>query len=324
MLPRTPLLALVLLAACSSEFGLNEQAAPRGADMPAGDTATPEADADATDADTTDTGGASAPDATDTGETGGVPEDGAADDPPPEDDCVDTSDLVYVLSRDDASLYLFDPSSLTFSSLGRLACGTSASPGSMAVARDGTAYIRYSDETVYAVDIATGACARTAYSDRVTAFGSFGMGYATDSAETWRDQLYVANSEQLGRLDTNSWSLTTIGRLPSQAELTGNAEGQLWAFLPLESPAVLAQYDTTSGAQLTSVRLPNFPDAGDIDTFAFATWGGDAWLFVRVYGMGSSTDVYQVTPDGTMIRVLDDVGFDVVGAGASTCAPTDP
>ena len=70
-------------------------------------------------------------------------------------------------------------------------------------------------------------------------------------------------------------------------------------------------------------RFQGFPDVGDIDTFAFAAWGGEFWLFVRTYGMGSSTDVYRVTADGTLSRVLEDVGFDVVGAGVSTCAPSD-
>jgi hypothetical protein len=45
-------------------------------------------------------------------------------------------------------------------------------------------------------------------------------------------------------------------------------------------------------------------------------------VFVREYGMGSSTDVYKVTSTGAMSKVLSDVGFDVVGAGVSTCAPS--
>jgi hypothetical protein len=39
-----------------------------------------------------------------------------------------------------------------------------------------------------------------------TGFDSFGMGYATDAADTWRDQLYVANGTTLGILDTATWT----------------------------------------------------------------------------------------------------------------------
>ena len=241
--------------------------------------------------------------------------------PAPEDDCEDTSDLVYVIDRDEEALYLFDPPTGTFSMLGALDCGLWAgTPASMSVSRDGVAYVRYSDQTVYAVDLVTLDCTETSYG---SGFGAFGMGFATDSATTWQDTLYVANSNQLATLDTTTWSLNTVGGLPSQSELTGNAAGELWAMLPLESPAQLVQLDTTDASILTTHHLPGFPNPYDIDTFAFATWGGEFWLFVRTYGMGSSTDVYRVTASGQLTLAVPDSGMDIVGAGVSTCAPTN-
>ncbi len=260
----------------------------------------------------------------DSGDTGApAEEETEEEDPAPEDDCDHTSDLIYVIARDDGALYTFDPEALTFSRLGVLRCGTSATPESMSVARDGVAYVRGSDDGLYAVDLTTLACSATSYSDRETGFGAFGMGFATQDADTWRDELFVANEGWLGRLDTSSFSLSSLGRMPSQAELSGNADGELWAFFPLESPATLARLDKEDASVLEEVALPRFPDAGDIDTFAFATWGGEWWLFVREHGMGSSTDVYRVTAEGEMTKELSEVGFDVVGAGVSTCAPTE-
>jgi len=256
------------------------------------------------------------PGAEDTGE--GVTD----EDPPAEDDCDHTSDRVYAIARDDGSLYLFDPETLSFTRLARLSCGTSATPASMAVARDGVAYVRYSDDAVYQVDLETFACAPTSYADRRGVFGSFGMGYATDSADTWRETLYVANDASLAAVDTDTWTLSPLGRVASQPELTGNADGELWAMLPLEHPAQLARLSPEDAHTLETIALPDFPSASDIDTFAFATWGGSFWLFVRSYGMGSSTDVYEVDSAGHMSTVLEDVGFDVVGAGVSTCAPS--
>lgn len=240
---------------------------------------------------------------------------------PPEDDCRHTSDLIYVLSRGDGRLMTFDPVTAEFTSLGTPRCGSTQTPGSMAVSRDGVAYVRYADDSVFAVYLDTMACTPTSYSDRRTHFDSFGMGYSTDSADTWRDQLYVANGSTLGVLDTATWTLTPIGDMPSQSELTGNAEGELWAMLPLERVAELARLDKSNGQRVERLSLPDFPDPAGIDTFAFATWNGRFYLFIREYGMGSSTDVYEVTRAGVMRRVLSDVGFDVVGAGVSTCAP---
>ena len=250
------------------------------------------------------------------------PDEPEDEEPPPEDDCEHTSDLVYVIERDDDTLYLFDPDALAFERLGRVSCPGSAAPESMAVSRDGTAYVRGSDDEVYAVDLETLACERTDIAVPAS-LGSFGMGFATEDADTWRDDLYVADADSVGLLDTRSGSLEILGGMPSQSELTGNAEGELWAILPLESPAALALLDKDTGRELDRIAMSGFPNPGDIDTFAFATWGGDFWVFVRSYGMGNTTDVYRVTPDGTMTRELRDVGFDVVGAGVSTCAPSE-
>ena len=241
------------------------------------------------------------------------------EEPPPADDCADTSDLVYVIDRDEEALYLFDPVAVSFGLVGDLDCGLWAgTPASMSVSRDGFAYVRYSDNTVYAVDLQTMDCTETSYG---SSFGSFGMGFATEDAATWQDDLYVANANLLARLDTATWSLTTLGGLPSQSELTGNAAGELWAMLPLETPAELVQLDKGNGQVLDSYGLWGFPDPFDIDTFAFATWGGEFWVFVRSYGMGNSTDVYRVTATGVLELVWPDSGMDVVGAGVSTCAP---
>ena len=312
--------ALVLCSACTYEYDLShpdkDNTGPLDTAAPEEptDTAAPaeEEEEEEPEADSADVGEEIDPD------TGSAPE---QSDPPAEDDCTDTSDKVYVISRDDSALYLFDPPTLSFTRLARLDCGTSQTPGSMAVARDGVAYVRYADDSLYAVDLETYDCIETTYRDR--AFGSFGMGYATNSGDTWRDQLYVANEDQLAVLDPSTWTLTDLGRMPSQSELTGNAEGELWAILPLESPAQLVQVDKDHGDVLETIRMPSFPDPSDIDTFAFATWGGSFWIFVRSYGMGESTDVYQVTGTGLFSKVSDNIGFDIVGAGVSTCAPTE-
>jgi hypothetical protein len=39
--------------------------------------------------------------------------------------------------------------------------------------------------------------------------------------------------------------------------------------------------------------------------------------------MGESTDVYEVDATGTMRQIADRIGINVVGAGVSTCAPTE-
>jgi|MDSW01.2.fsa_nt_gb hypothetical protein len=250
-------------------------------------------------------------------ETEAPPEEDAP--PPPPDDCAGISDLIYVIDKEDESLYLFDPETGSLNFHGELDCAIFAgTPASMSVARDGYAYIRYADNTVYSVHLETMNCTETAYD---ADFGAFGMGYATAHATTWQDNLYIANANTLAKLNTETWSLDTLGTLPSQSELTGNGDGELWAILPLETPARLAHIDKNNAQVLSSINLNGFPDPYGIDTFAFATWGGEFFLFVRSYGMGSSTDVYRVRTDGSFDMVVHGTGLNIVGAGVSTCAP---
>ena len=242
------------------------------------------------------------------------------EEPAPEDDCEDTSELIYVVERDNDTLMLFDPQTVSFTALGALECDYWSRPASMGIARDGVGLVRYADDSVYEVDLETLACTPVDYS-RPGDFDSFGMGFATERAGTWRDHLFVADRDTLARFDRNTHEITPVGTMPSQSELTGNAAGELWAFLPLEHPAALVELDQTNGRELQYLSLPGFPDASNLDAFAFAAWDGEFWLFVRTYGMGNSTDVYRVTASGELILERERVGFDVVGAGVSTCAP---
>jgi hypothetical protein len=241
--------------------------------------------------------------------------------PPPEDDCTETSDLIYTVDKNTQNMYLFDPNSSSFSMLGALPCddwGWEGDPGSMGVSRNGYAYVRYSGGLLYEVDVTDLSCEESNFSSHN--FGAYGMGYATDHGNTWQDQLYIANSDTVASLNVQTGQYTTIGYMPSQSELTGNANGELWAFLPLEQPAKLVQLDKNNGNIVESISINSF-SLQDLDTFAFAYWGGDFYLFVRLYGQ--STNVYKVERNGTQTLVLEDSGLNIVGAGVSTCAPTE-
>ena len=237
---------------------------------------------------------------------------------PPADDCDHTSDLIYAIDSNSDELYLFDPLSNQFQSLGVIDCGMFVTPESMSVARNGVAYVR-SGSDVYAVDVQTLNCSPTNFN--APNFGSFGMGFSTVSPNSWHEALFIANGSTLAQLDTQNWQLSPVGNLPSQSELTGNAAGELWAFFPLEQPAQLSRLNRSTAQIQQSISLPQFPSPYDIDTFAFATWNGDFYLFVRTYGMGNSTDVFKVSANGSMVKVVEDSGLNIVGAGVSTCAP---
>ena len=118
--------------------------------------------------------------------------------PAPENDCTETSDLIYTIDRDSQEMFIFDPVNATFNSLGTLPCddwGWEGDPGSMGVSRNGYAYVRYSGGTLYEVDLTDLSCNEGNFSSHN--FGAYGMGYATNHQNTWQDQLYIANSNNI-------------------------------------------------------------------------------------------------------------------------------
>ena len=251
------------------------------------------------------------------------PADPPEDDPPPPDDCDVSSDKIYVIDKDRSDLHLFDPATQQLSVVGRIDCDSFSTPASMAVSRGGKAYVRYSDNSLFEIDLSQPSlpCVDTGY--RNGSFGSFGMGYATDSSTTWHDQLYVSNNGQVAALDTDTWQRTVVTPLSSLAtELTGNAAGQLWALAVQagRGATTLQRVNQHTGAVAASVRLQQFPDPFEVDTFALAAWGGDLYAF---YALNSSntSEVWRITPAGQMTRVVANLGVNVVGAGVSTCAP---
>jgi hypothetical protein len=59
------------------------------------------------------------------------------------------------------------------------------------------------------------------------------------------------------------------------------------------------------------------------DGFSVAFWGGHLWVFTGISDANANSMLLEVAPeDGTFEMRLPDVGFEVVGAGVSTCAPT--
>ena len=245
---------------------------------------------------------------------------------PPSDDCSDASKLVYVAS-DENDLYSFAPDKLTFTKLGRLAC-PSQTVNSMAVDRSGTAWVNYDDGKIYKVEIKSLHCTATSY---VPAQGRFtkvlGMGFAADAPGSANETLFVADNrgKGIGKVDLATMTLTPLGAYTgelagSNAELTGTGDARLFGFFTT-SPAHFAAIDKATGQTPTATLLPTV-DASS-GGYAFSFWGGDFW-FYTANDTPTTSVTHYVSADGTASVVLSDIGFVIVGAGVSTCAPTVP
>ena len=247
------------------------------------------------------------------------------------DSCSDAARLVYLVDQNDAFLR-YDPSSGAITNIGQLHCVSGASPFSMAVSRDAVAYVLYSNHHIYAVSTADASCTPTSFTIDQMGFQEFGMGFVSNDAGSTDETLFIAGgsalgigggSSTLGSVDISSWTVSSIGPLSGSPELTGNGLGELWGFFPDTSPMAVRQLDKTTGARIQEYDVSAI-GSGRASAWAFAHWGGRYYMFYQA-GLQTQTSIYSLSPDTNVVApVLMDIGYTIVGAGVSTCAPTMP
>lgn len=260
--------------------------------------------------------------------------DGGSSGGDPLNDCATDTKDVYVISGENG-LYQFHPPDLSFKHVGMVACPTGgATPTSMAVDRRGIAWVRHSDGTLWKVSTKTLECEPVDYAPLDGSFVKFGMGFATATAGSTYEELFLSDSDGAGlaKLDTSSLGVRFIGPYTGgldgkSAELTGTGAGKLYGFFTT-TPAQIAEISKSTGEIINPKELPGVV-AGN--AWAFSFYGGDFYIYTSALpgsggppmaGAGSRVTRYRPS-DGTIQVVKEAVGFKIVGAGVSTCAPTE-
>jgi hypothetical protein len=242
----------------------------------------------------------------------------------------DATAFVFVLSSAN-DLYSFAPDKKVFTKIGALGCATTSAPNSMAVDRQAVAWVNYLDGTLRPVSTKDAGCQGQPIT-LPAAWSPVGMGFSSASAGSTSETLYLAGARAaatsgFGRVDFGAGSVVPIGQFTAplmgqDAELTGTGDGRLFGFFAA-SPVQIAEIDKTSGAVLSSTPLTQIGTPSD---FAFSFWGGRFYLYTYPNETGTSTNVSEYDPGTGAVDTsyMTDIGFLIVGAGVSTCAPTAP
>lgn len=255
--------------------------------------------------------------------------------------CGENADLVYLVDEQ-YRLLSFNPKDgkNELKLLGNISCpagpsfgGGTATPFSMSVDRDARAWILYNSGEIFWVSTKDLSCKASGFMTAQNGFETFGMGFVTDGVGTEAETLYVTGGSflepgkgRMAQIDKKSLMLSPIGTLPTTEygpELTGTGRGELWAYFPGTSECFIAKMDKTTGQP--AMKYPQSPLPGSVRAWAFAHWGGRFYMFVTVFepALGrNNSQVLMFNPDdGTVVRVLDNLPYIIVGAGVSTCAP---
>ena len=251
-------------------------------------------------------------------------------------DCPDSDTLLIYVITDKYLLQTFNPGNGQFTTISRINCPAGqdtedptkpAQPFSMAVDRRGTAYILFTDNLLYRVSTATGACIGTSYRRGQVGFERFGMGFATNTSGL-NEKLFVAGDQQnngtvgLASIDPSTFTLSYVGTDPSitSAELTGTGDGRLFSFYADpndDSTSDIGEVDTQTGLLLGS---RHFDTVDQGNGWAFAFWGGDFYMF---HAPNRTSTVTRWRPSDNSVATVATTapGTVIVGAGVSTCAP---
>ncbi len=243
---------------------------------------------------------------------------------------------IYLISSEN-ELLRFYPPDLSITTIGTLECPLNApgAPFSMAVNRQGIAFVLFSSGELFRVSTLTGVCTATEFVSNPAIFpANFGMGFSANKNDPG-ESLFVAGvtsndpgaTSRLGLINTENFAMA-IGAPLSQdigsPELTGTGDSRLFAFGPATTSnpdSHLAEIDKGTSAVLSDEILDLQQTA--ISAWAFAFWGGDFYIFTSEQ-QGTSV-IHRYTPGGTttppLVKQID--GLTIVGAGVSTCAPSE-
>ena len=242
------------------------------------------------------------------------------------DNCSADAKLVYVVDEN-YQLSQFDPIAKSFHDLGPLNCQAKfgATPFSMGIDRNATAWVLYSSGELFRVDTTTLNCTKTPWASQAGLM-QYGMGFSTDVAGGTADTLFVCGgtggpsspTSQLAKLSTTGFTAQPVGPVTGWPELTGTGNAELWGFFPDANNPRMARLDKGNGSAAATFPLPTLK--GMPTAWAFAFYGGDYYVFLSK-DSETFTTVYQVSNTGQIKGSTPTVGRKIVGAGVSTCAP---
>jgi hypothetical protein len=224
----------------------------------------------------------------------------------------------YLLDEAGA-LYTFSPATLETVLLGTPDCGTTELPWTVSVSREGVAYLVFEDWNIYAVDLASLGCKKTAFQP-----GQLGISEEfaiAISRATPTERMFVYGQPPgmpgpiLTSTDLTSFVLTEVGpvlplTMPETAfDMQADLLGHLFVFTV---DGLLTEIDATT-AQVTISSQTDFPPSED-SSWAVMTYQDQVYMFANLqvarYDATSHTAVVLGSLTGT---------GDIVGASAVPC-----
>jgi hypothetical protein len=220
------------------------------------------------------------------------------------------------LIAESGSLYRFAPETASAQRVGGVTCpaGT-ASPWTLAVSKDGIAYVLYSDWNIYRLDLVSLGCTATPYVSGQLSFpGNVSIAISAGIAP---ERLIVYGAKNgppwLASSDLTSFALADIGPItPDPREFPvdtqADAYGRLFA---LTKSGALLQINPNTGSLIAKDQTAFSATAGG---WAVLTWNAQVYFFGGTTGAVQRYDLAAKT-----LTAIGTIGDTIVGASAAPC-----
>lgn len=238
--------------------------------------------------------------------------------------CPAGANFIFTIDED-TTLSRFNAENAQFFDVGLINCPTlsGGTPNSMAVDRQGDAWLNYSSGELFRLLTDTLVCQPTPFDPAQDSFQTWGMSFAENSPGSTTETLFVAQQSTptiLSQFDLNTFTLTTNVQVQAgaQPELTGDDDANLFGFFPSATPPFIARIGKTDGALDRVLPLPSL--GGAPQAWGVAAYQGNFYVFLQRQS-DSSTSVYRVNGGSGQVDTLaSNTGRRVVGVGVATCA----
>jgi len=244
--------------------------------------------------------------------------------------------FIYVMDSW-GTLSRFSPTDKALTRVGVVRCSTELAGPTLAVDRQGNAYVDYeigqldagTSRPLYEINTEAATCA-----GEIPGFSWLGaMAFASNGAT---ETLYVVTGQDdaLGAANLSTGTVEPIGPIKAASSsgyhsLTGTGDGRLFDFVvPVgtaqQGEQQIVQLDPTNASVLSRFTLPS--ELGTIQN-PTAFWGGKIYIFYQVFAtqlsVDSTTSIAQYDPATNAFEAefMSGITQDITAAAVSSCAP---
>jgi hypothetical protein len=235
----------------------------------------------------------------------------------------ETKNYAYLMDRNN-TLYQFNPTTYSLTTIGPITCSTSSSLYSIALQRNGILWAGFADGTLFRYNIKSQLCTSTTFVANQSNFQQFTMTFlksTTDTSETLYLSQQNGTNNSLATVNINTFVLSVVGNysaLNASAAIAGTNTGLLYGVFATTNYTI-AQIQPSNAQILTEYPLNISSTNVSNPNYAFTIANG---VFFFFEGINNGTNLHIFSPSTNSTTLVSTIAQNIYGATSSSCLGT--